>query len=323
MRAAYVARYGPPEHVSIVELPVPEPGPGEVLVRVEACAVTAGDARMRAGRFPRGFGLPARLAIGLRGPRRHVLGVVLSGTVERVGPGAARFAAGDSVAGMTGARCGAHAEYAVLRESALAALPDGVSHEGAAGVLFGGTTALHFLRERAGVAPGMSVLVNGASGAVGTSAVQLAAHFGAEVTAVTSAPNRELVSRLGAARTVDYRETPVERIGDRLGERFDIVFDAVGNVSRAEGLRLAKPEGSVILAVAGLAETITARGRVLAGSSPERAEDFALLLGLLAEGRLDPVTEVLGGLDAVPEAHRRIDTGRKVGNLVVLPPLAD
>ncbi|WP_199035690.1 NAD(P)-dependent alcohol dehydrogenase [Glycomyces salinus] len=315
MRAAFVDRYGPPERITITETPPPEPRKGEALVRVEAAAVTAGDARMRAGRFPKGFGALARLGIGLRGPRARTLGGTLSGRVEKVAPDVTRLAPGDQVAGMTGARMGSHAEYVAVPAAALVYKPTEVSHADAAAVLFGGTTALHFLRDRAEVAPGDTVLVNGASGAVGTSAVQLARHFGAKVTAVTSARNRSLVADLGAGRVIDYAETPVAR----LEERFDIVFDAVGNITRAEGLRLLNPSGSLILAVAGLLDTVLARGPVLAGPAPERAEDFAFLLELAASGDLDPVAEVVGGLEALREAHRRIDTGRKVGNLVIAP----
>lgn len=315
MTAAIVDRYGPPETIRRVARPVPMPRRGEALVRVEAAAVTSGDARLRSGRFPPGFGLPARLAIGLRGPRAKVPGAVFSGTVERLGEGTDDVAVGQAVAGMTGARLGAHAEYVTVPVTALVPKPAEVSHADAAGALFGGSTAVHFLRDRAHVRPGQRVLVNGASGAVGSAAVQLAAYFGATVTAVSSVRNHDLVRRIGASHAIDYRQTPVAT----LEERFDVVFDAVGNLSRADGLRLARPDGSVILAVATLAETVTARGRVFAGPAPERSEDFALLLELVARGVFDPLVEIAGGLDSLPEAHRRIDSGRKVGNLVILP----
>ncbi len=315
MMAAHVHRYGPPESIVIADATVPAPRAGEVLVRVDAAAVTSGDARLRSGVFPRGFGLLARLAVGLRGPRATIPGAVLSGSVVELGEGVTRFGIGDDVAGMTGVRLGAHAQFVAVRESVLAPKPDAVSHADAAGALFGGTTALHFLRDRAKVRAGQTVLVNGASGAVGSSAVQLAARADATVTAVTRTENDALARRLGATRTIDYRETPVTS----LNERFDVVFDTVGNVTRAAGLRLLAPGGALILAVATLAETITARGQVMAGPAPERREDFAHLLDLVARGELDPLTEVIGGLDALPEAHRRIQSGRKIGNIVVLP----
>ena len=315
MMSASVDGYGPPEVITVRAAPIPVPRVGEVRVRVAAAAVTSGDARIRAARFPRGFGFLARLGIGVRRPRAKVPGVVFSGQIEQLGEGVTSFALGDQVAGMTGGRFGAHAEWVVVPVTALVGKPEAVSHVDAAGVLFGGTTALHFLRDRARVGAGQSVLVNGASGSVGSSAVQLARHFGAVVTAISSVGNHPLLRRLGAQQVIDYQSTPAVS----LDERFDVVFDAVGNLSRAQGLRLLNPGGSLILAVASLWETMSARGRVFAGPAPERSEDFAFLLDLVARGVLDPLAETVGGLDALPEAHRRIDTGRKIGNLVILP----
>lgn len=315
MRAARVERYGPPETISITTAPIPVPGPGEVLVRVEAAAVSAGDARMRSGLFPPGFGFLGRLGIGIRGPRRKIPGAVFAGRVEQLGSGVDGLTLNEPVAGMTGARLGAHAQYVAVPARVLAPLPTGLSPIDAAGALFGGSTALHFLRDRAHLAPGQSVLVNGASGSAGSAAVQLARHLGATVTAVSSAPNHDLLRRLGAEQVIDYRQTPVTGLSDH----YDVVFDAVGNISRTEGLRLAGASGSLILAVASLGQTVTALGRVSAGPAPERREAFSLLLDLVADHGFDPLAKVVGGLQALPEAHRRIDSGRKVGNLVILP----
>ena len=315
MKAAVVGRYGPPRTVRIEQVPDPEPRADEVLVRVRATAVTAGDARIRAARFPRGFGILGRLGLGLRGPRRPVLGVVFSGTVERLGSAGMALSVGDEVAGMTGARMGAHAELLVVPAARLVPKPAAVSHADAAAALFGGTTALHFLRDRAGLRAGQRVLVNGASGSVGSAAVQLARQLGAEVTAITSDRNRRLVASLGAERTIDYATQPVAGMrGD-----YDVVFDAVGNIGRSDGPRLLAPGGALILAAAGLVDTLAARGRVHAGSAPERPESFSLLLDLVAAGDFDPLARALGGLEAIPEAHAIVDSGRKVGNLVVLP----
>lgn len=315
MKVARVERYGPPECVTIVDAPAPRPRPDEVLVRVAAAGVSAGDARMRAGRFPPGFGPLARLAIGLRGPRARVLGSTFAGVVEQLGEGVGGVAVGERVAGMTGVRMGCHAELVAVPARLAVPTPPSLGDPDAAAALFGGTTALHFLRDRAGVRPGASVLVNGASGSVGSAAVQLAVILGGRVAAVCSTANRDLVSRLGAERWIDYATTPVAD----LTERFDVVFDAVGNLSRADGLRLLNPGGALILAVANLFETIRGGRRVFTGSASERPEDFRHLLGLAASGRLDPVTTVVGGLDALPDAYRMIDSGRKTGNLVVLP----
>uniref|UniRef100_UPI003F750C20 quinone oxidoreductase family protein n=1 Tax=Microbacterium azadirachtae TaxID=582680 RepID=UPI003F750C20 len=191
MRAGVVERYGPPSVVRIATVADPVAGRGEVVVRVMAATVNSGDARIRGARFPRGFALPGRLALGLRGPRASVLGVVFAGVVEAVGEEAeggrrrrggtspaSGLAVGDRVCGMTGARMGAHAELVAVSASRLVRIGDGISFDDAAGVLFGGTTALSFLRDRAAVRPSERVLVVGAAGAVGTNAVQLAKHLG-------------------------------------------------------------------------------------------------------------------------------------------------
>ena len=318
MQAAVVRRYGAPEVVEIVDQPTPEPKRGEVLVRVAAVAVTAADGRLRAGRFPRGFGVVAKLGFGFTGPRKHVLGVAYSGVVERVGEGVTGFAPGDEVAGMNGKTLGMHAQVAAVPVDRVALKPAGLSHADAAGVLFGGTAALYFLRDRAGLRPGQTVMVNGASGAVGSAAVQLARHFGATVTAVTSAANAELMRRIGAESVIDYSVTPVAELA-ALGQSYDVVFDAVGNIDRELGLSLLGPGGTLVLAAADLVDTVRARGRVVAGVAPERPADFAELMRLVVEGQLDPLTRSLGSLNALVEAHRIVDSGHKVGNIVVLP----
>lgn len=315
MRAAVVERYGGPEVVRVVDVPKPEPRADEVLVRVRAAAVTSGDSRIRGARFPAGFGVPARLAFGIRRPRRPILGSSFSGVVEIAGPRVDGFAPGDEVCGMTGTRLGAHAEYVAVPADRVARRPAGVTHDDAAGLLFGGTTALFFLRDKASVGPGMSVLVNGASGAVGTNAVQLARHFGATVTGVTSGANASLVASLGAERVIDHtREDLIAT-----AERFDMVLDTVGNLSIATGRRLLNPRGVLVLAVAGLGDTIRARGDVVAGSAPEHVDDFDLLLQLVADGDLTVVHDQTYDLDHIVDAHRRVDTGHKVGNVVVRP----
>jgi len=315
MRAALVHRYGPPEAARVAEVSTPEPRRGEVLVRIAATVVTSGDARMRSGVFPPGFALPARLAIGIRGPRRHILGVVFAGEVAALGEGVTTHAVGDRVAGMTGARFGCHAEYVAVPAARAVPIPVALTDDAAAAVLFGGSTALDYLRDKARLRAGATVLVNGASGAVGSAAVQLARPRGAEVTAVTSRANAELVARLGATRAIDYRATPVESLADR----FDVVLDAVGNVTPATGRRLLADGGVLLLAVAGLGDTIAARGPVKAGPASEDPANLAELLRLAAEGVLDPLVESTHPLDGIVDAYRRVDSGRKVGNIVLRP----
>ena len=318
MRAVLVDRYGPPEVARLREVPTLAPRAGQVLVRVVAAAVTSGDARMRSGVFPKGFALPGKLAMGIRGPRHRILGAAFSGEVAALGEGVAGFAVGDRVSGMTGMTVGGHAEFLAATPSKLVPTPASVSHDAAAAVLFGGTTALDYLRDKAALKPGATVLVNGASGAVGSSAVQLARHLGAEVIGVTSAANAEFVTALGATRVIDYRRTSLADLRAR-GERFDVVFDTVGNVSPASGRPLLTEGGVLLLAVAGLGELLAARGNVKAGPASEDPANVATVLQLTADGVLDPLIESAHPLDGIVDAYRRIDSGRKVGNIVVRP----
>lgn len=315
MQAAVVSRYGPPEVVGIAEVPRPVPRRDEVLVRVRAVAVTSADARIRGAHFPAGFAPFARLIFGIFRPRRRILGSSFSGVVEACGARVPGFERGDEVCGMTGLRLGAHAEYVAVPAAKLARKPAAVSHDDAAGLLFGGGTALYFLRDKAKVGPGTTVLVNGASGAIGTSAVQLAKHFGATVTGVTSRANVGLVNKLGADRVIDYTEVDLDQVVDR----FDVVLDTVGNLSIESGRRLLTPGGVLLLAVAGLGETLRARGNVMTGTAPERAMDFEYLLGLVAAGSMTVVVPQVYDLHDIAAAHRLVDSGHKVGNVVVRP----
>lgn len=313
MRAAVNHRYGPPSVLVIDEVPMPVVRAGEVLVRVRAAAVTAADSRLRGARFPRGFGALARLGFGVTRPRRSILGSSFSG--EIAGSGASDLPVGTPVCGMAGTRMGAHAEYVAVPADRVVRKPESVDHEDAAAILFGGTTALYFLRDRAAVQRGQTVLVNGASGSVGSSAVQLARHFGATVTAVTSGQNVELVLSLGASKAVDYTTTPVAGIVDE----FDVVFDTVGTISPETARGLLSPGGVALLAAADLWQTLRARGPVKVGVAPERAADVAFLLGLAASGELVGVLDQVGDLDDIVTLHARVDSGRKVGNVIVRP----
>jgi NADPH:quinone reductase-like Zn-dependent oxidoreductase len=222
-------------------------------------------------------------------------------------------ALGDEVCGMTGARMGAHAELAAVRADRLCAKPAGVDHEQAAAILFGGSTARHFLRDLVG--PGRRVLVNGASGAVGTAAVQLAHLAGSHVTGVCSERNADLVRSLGAAEVVDHAR---HRVAE-LTETYDVVLDTVGNLDRRSGRRLLATDGVLVLAAAGLADTVLARGNVRAGVSSEDPENFAWWLERIAAGEARAVVDRTLPLDEIVEAHRIVDSGHKVGNLVLVP----
>jgi NADPH:quinone reductase-like Zn-dependent oxidoreductase len=315
MRAVVVQHYGPPSVAQLTELPSPEPKPDQVVVRVAAAAVTAGDARIRGASFPPGMGTLGRLALGLRGPRSKVLGMVVSGTVEALGSRVAGFAIGDEVAGMAGGRMGAHAELVTIEAKRLVHKPAGVSHDAAAAAIFGGTTALHFLHDVAGLQPGQDVLVIGASGAVGTSAVQLATLAGARVTGVTSGRNAELVRTLGADEVVDYTTTDPTA----LGRRFDVIIDAVGTLTPATARALVREGGTAVLAVAGLGEMLQSRGPITTGTAPGSAALVGRLLPLLERGELDPVIQESLPLAEIARAYEIVDSGRKVGNVVVRP----
>lgn len=315
MRAAVIDRYGPPEVVRVAEVPTPEPGPREVRVRVDASSVTVADARIRAARFPAGLGLFARLAFGVRAPRRAILGSTFAGVVDAAGPDVVRFQPGDRVCGMAGSRMGTHAELAVVAESTTVPLPADVSTQDAAGMLFGGTTALFFLRDRARVRAGESVLVVGASGAVGTNAVQLARHLGARVTGVTRAANADLVRALGAERIIDYERSPLSALADR----FDVVIDTVGILHPSDRRRLLTEGGRLALVAGSLRDLLGVRGQVVGGAAPERTADVTELLALVANGDLVCVTDRTVTLDDIVDAHRRVDSGRKVGNIVLTP----
>lgn len=315
MHAALVTRYGPPENVRVAEIPVPQVGPGRVLVRVNAAAVTSADARIRAARFPRGFGILGRMALGMQGPRQPILGSAFSGAIAGLGKGVQGFAVGDPVCGMTGARMGAHAEYLTASQNQLVIRPTHVSDEEAAGVLFGGLTALHFLRDRINLKPGMSILVVGASGAVGTNAVQIARLLGAKVTAVTSFRNMALLESLGVSEVIDYTRKDLAR----LGRRFDIVLDATGCLSVSAGRGLVTGDGQLALMVADLATTLGLHGRVVVGPASERACNGAELLGMVAKGNLSVVNSGTVPLTDIVCAHQMVDSGRKVGNIIVYP----
>lgn len=315
MRAAVVDRYGPPSVARVTEVADPRPKRDQVIVRVEAAAVTSGDARIRAARFPAGMALPARLALGLRGPRNRVLGMAVSGTVDDVGDAVTGLAIGDEVAGMTGGRMGAHAERVAVEVKRLVRKPAAVSHEAAAAALFGGTTAWHFLHDVAKLRAGQDVLVIGASGAVGTSAVQLAKLAGATVTGVASARNGELLRGLGVDEHVDYTATDPAR----LGRRFDVIIDAVGTLTPRSARQLVREGGTAVLAVADLWQQLRARGQVKAGTAPGSAALVEHLMPLLERGELDPVIQQTLPLAEIARAYEIVDSGHKVGNVVVRP----
>jgi NADPH:quinone reductase-like Zn-dependent oxidoreductase len=320
MKVAYVPRYGPPEVVVFREVPTPEPGRGEVRIRVLAAAVTAGDWRVRSGIMPRGFGPLRGLALGFGGPRRGVLGTDAAGVVDAIGAGVTRFAVGDPVVAFPGSSFGAHAQYLLMPEGGrVVRKPEKLSFEEAAALPFGGMTALDFLR-RGCVEAGERVLVNGASGNVGTATVQLAKHAGAHVTAVCSAANASLVEALGADTVFDYAAADFAT-----GHQpFDVIVDTVGNAPYARVKAVLAPGGRLLAMVPDLPALLGApfvpRGqghRVVAGPAVESRADLETLAGLASQGDVRPVIHARFPFDQLIEAYRVVDSGRKRGSVVV------
>ncbi|GHF07588.1 NAD(P)-dependent alcohol dehydrogenase [Pseudolysinimonas yzui] len=320
MRAAVYRRFGGPEVVHVENIPRPQPKADEVLIRVHASTVSVADYRSRSLDLPPGLGFFGPLSLGIFGPRRPVLGMDLAGVVEQVGSEVSLFAPGDEVVGLRGFRFGAHAEYAVMRETAaIARKPANLTFDEAVCLVFGGLTARGFLSQ-VELPAGADVLVNGASGSTGSAAVQIARAMGAHVTGVSSARNHDLVRSLGADEVIDYATTDFAADG----KTYDVIVDAVGNAPFARVGASIKPGGALLLVVGDLHSMLTARrdsrrsGKLVTMHGvPSTAADVTYLVELAEAGRFVPVIERHYGLDEIVEAHRFVGTGRKRGNLVL------
>ncbi|MBC7545383.1 MAG: NAD(P)-dependent alcohol dehydrogenase [Candidatus Sericytochromatia bacterium] len=320
MKAATYVQYGSPDVVTVTEVPRPMPQDHDVLIRVHATTVTTGDWRARSLQLPKGFGFLGRLVFGFSKPRQPILGTELAGEIVAVGKGVSRFTVGDRVFAFTGAGMGCHAEYKCMPEDGMLSLmPANFSYEEAAAIGFGGTTALRFLRQ-AKIKGGDRVLINGASGGVGTAAVQLAKHFGADVTGVCSTGNVTLVTSIGADRVIDYTREDVTQNG----ETYDIIIDTVGTLpfARSKG-SLAK--GGRLLLVFGTMNdlllipwvSMTSTHKVIGGPARLRPEDLTFLARLAESGEFKPVIGRRYPFEQIAEAHRYVDTGHKQGNVVI------
>ena len=320
MRAAFFERFGGPDVVRVTEIATPQPGPKDVLIRVAASTVSAADHRMRARDLPKGLGLLASPVVGLFRPRRRVLGMDFAGNIEAVGADVTRFKPGDEIVGLTGSAFGGHAEFVALPEAAaIATKPEDLGHEDAVALVFGGHTISECIR-RCPINPGDEVLVNGAAGAVGSAAVQVAKHFGARVTAVTSAGNADLLRSLGADRVINYRAEDFA-LEDR---QYDIIFECVGNAPFERVDRVLKPGGALLQVIVDLKALLEAKGnsrrsgkRVIPINFTPAAADVEFAVRLYREGGLKPVIDRTYGLDEIVEAHRYVDTGRKRGSVVL------
>lgn len=322
MKAITYTHYGSPEVLVMSEVPKPTPKDNEVLIKIHATTVTTGDCNLRGFVFiPPGFKLMTRLAFGIRKPRKAILGVELAGEIEAVGSSVQRFKVGDQVCGLDGARIGAYAEYTCRPEtSGLVIKPANLSYAEAAALPNGALTAFTFLKKMANIHSGQKVLIIGASGSVGSAAVQLAKHFGAHVTGVCSGKNADLVKSLGASQIIDYTKQDFTHNG----EVYDIIFDTVGKTSFASCKGSLTPNGLFLAAAGGpsmmllmLRTALFGSQKVKAGVSSESHEDLEFISQLAEAGAFKPVIDRAYPLEQMVEAHRYVDTGRKRGNVVV------
>ncbi|MCD9025228.1 NAD(P)-dependent alcohol dehydrogenase [Cohnella silvisoli] len=320
MKAIVATKYGSPEVLQLKEVDKPMPKDNEILVKVHATTVNVGDCRMRSFTVPPMFWLPGRIALGFRKPRNPIFGMELAGEVEAVGKDVKRFKAGDPIFASTfKVKFGAHAEYKCLPEDgAVVTKPNNMTYEEAATLVVGANTALFFLKE-GNIRPGQKVLIIGASGSVGTFAVQLAKYYGAEVTGVCGTANIELVKSLGADKVIDYTKEDFTKNG----ETYDIIFDAAGKTKFSQCKNSLKNKGYYLHTVMvgpeikGLWYALTTGKKVIGGTAVPRKEDLAFLKELTETGRLKPVIDRCYPLEQIVEAHRYVDQGHKKGNVVI------
>jgi len=315
MKAVVFTTYGPPEVLQLKEVEKPALKDNEILIRIRANAVNSGDWRIRK---PDPFAV--RFFFGLMKPKKQILGTVFSGEVERTGSRVLRFKVGDEVFGSAGTSFGTYAEYKSLAEDAAVALkPKNLTHEEAAVIPFGGVVALYFLR-KANIQPGQKVLVYGASGAVGTAAIQLAKYFGADVTGVCSTANTDMVRSLGADRVIDYTKEDVTRNG----QTYDIIFETVNKISVPRAVRSLNKHGVLLLGAAGAPEMLqalwasaTTGKKVFMGVISEKSSDMTFLKDVIEQGKMKPVIDRTYRLEQIAEAHHYVERGHKKGNVAI------
>lgn len=322
MKAIVCTKYGPPDVLQLKEIEKPTIKDNEVLIKIYATTVSSGVAKIRSFEVPIMYWPLVGIMFGFRKPRRPILGIELAGEIEAVGKDVKLFKKGDAVFGVADTiNQGAYAEYISLPEEGLLVIkPFNMTYEEAAAVPVGASTALHFLR-KGNIQSGQKVLIYGASGSVGTYAVQLAKYFGAEVTGVCSTANLELVKSLGADKVIDYTKEDFIKSG----ETYDLIFDTVGKSSFSDCIRSLKQEGVYLLGSVlnmswyfrGLWTSMTNRKKVIYGISNESHEKLIFLKELIEAGKIKSVIDRCYPLEEIVKAHRYVDKGHKKGNVVI------
>jgi NADPH:quinone reductase-like Zn-dependent oxidoreductase len=323
MKAIVCTKYGPPDVLQLKDVEKPTPKDNEVLIRIYATTVTAGDCGLRSLKFPLLLQLLARIGFGFKGPRKKILGQELAGEIEAVGKDVTRFRKGDQVFAWTGLRLGAYAEYTCLPEDGVLALkPSTMTYEEAAALPVGGLDAVYFLRKGT-IQSGQKVLINGAGGSIGTFAVQLAKYFGADVTAVDSTGKLDMLRSIGADQVIDYTQADFTTSG----ETYDVIFDVIGKSSFTRSVRALTHNGRYLLANPRLTQTVRGRWTSMSSSkkvipyaaraASEYTEDFNFLTELIEAGKIQSVIDRCYPLEQTSEAHRYVETGHKKGNVVI------
>ncbi len=320
MKAAICTKYGKPEVLQIKEVKKPTPKENEVLIKMHATTVTSGDARMRAFNVPPLFWIPMWIMIGFRKPRNPILGIDIAGKIEAIGKNVTKFKIGDKVFGSSYPNGGTYAEYiCVPQDSVITKMPINATYEEAAAIFFGAHTAHHFLR-KANIKTGQKILIYGASGCLGTYAVQLAKYFGAKVTGVCSTKNLKLVKSIGADNVIDYTKEDFTKTGP-----YDVIFDTVGKSPFSGSLKSLTKKGIYLRSVhltpisilRGIWTNITSKKKVIGGVAGENIKDLIFLKNLVEKKKIKPVISKTYPLEQIAKAHEYVDTGHKVGNVVI------